>query len=206
VLYDFKAISATVDLRQLIAADVGPPDRFGNFDCPFCGEGKDRPPWCGEEAALQVGPTNRSFFCRDCHAKGDALDWVTRRMDIGIVEAARKLVPDLERFRKPDPPRPTPPARWQPHAKSKARPQGRKFGNTWDADRAWKFRTFKLAESLIKTAGIPPKSAWAEARGTVAELRRAPRPEAAWHEYLDSNPPLKGLIGERRVSRSLVGS
>jgi hypothetical protein len=200
-MYDFRAIAASVDLRKLITADIGFPDPLGRWDCPFCGEGPERPPWCGDEASLCVRPDNRTFHCRDCKAWGNALDWLVRRMGIGIVEAARRVAPDLEAFRKPDTPIPASGAKTK-SSRPNASKGGRKGKKSWDSGRLWGGRTFRIAELNIKHVGLPSQDAWAEARGAVAEMQGSADPEAAWRQYLDANPMLSGTADGRPASRS----
>lgn len=197
-MYDLQAVCATVDLRKLIAADVGFADDSGLFDCPFCGEGSERPPWCGDDPALRVSPDNRRFRCRDCKASGSALDWIARRMNCGILDAARKLVPNLEAFRKPDVPRETRIGKPKAgRAKGKA---GRKAKKSWNPERVWNTRTWRIAECNMN-AGFARQDAWAEAIGAVAEMRASSNPEAAWHAYLDADPAVKAAVENARAQR-----
>jgi hypothetical protein len=202
-MYDLDAIRATVDLWKLIAADVGPPESSGRFDCPFCGEGPDRPPWCGDGPSLCVRLENRRFYCRDCKARGDAFDWLSRRMNISIIEAAGMLVPDLEAYRKRDQPRSTSAGRGK-SSPSKAN-GSRKPRKSWNPVKAWRGREFRIARCLMD-AGTPEGDAWTEARGVVAGLRGSANPEAAWRAYHDANPmlsasgPGNGPASPRRAS------
>lgn len=189
-MYDFDAILARVNLRKLITADIGPPDAFGRFDCPFCGDGPERPPWCGDEPSLSVRPDGRSFHCRDCKAWGNALDWLARRMNIGVLEAARKLVPNLEVFRISGAQRTRPTGqRESSHAHSV--PRTRSLDRPCDSEIAWEARACRLANANIRVSGLSTGDAWAQARGVVAELRATANPEAAWRDYLDANPLLQ---------------
>jgi hypothetical protein len=81
---DFAAIVARAgDLRDFIENDLGPPDRNRKHCCPFHGGGDERTP------SLYV--YHDHFHCYGCGEHGNVLDWVMKRHDISVVEAARRL-------------------------------------------------------------------------------------------------------------------
>jgi hypothetical protein len=113
---DFVAVADRADLRALVVADLGPPDRSRKWCCPFH---DDRRP------SLGISPDGRRFRCWSgrCGATGTALDWLMLRDGLSVVEAARLLDPTLDaghadRLRtssRPKPPArpPAPPPAWQ---------------------------------------------------------------------------------------------
>lgn len=78
---DWQAVRRLAgDLRKIVEADIGPPDRSKKWPCPFHSE---RTP------SLSVGSTN--FYCFGCQAKGDAVDWLMGRRGLSRIEAAELL-------------------------------------------------------------------------------------------------------------------
>jgi hypothetical protein len=82
---DFGAIACMVDLRSLIADDIGPPARVGRWVCPFHAD--------ADGPNLSVERSGRRWKCFRCGKAGSALDWLMEREGITIVEAARRFDP-----------------------------------------------------------------------------------------------------------------
>src|SRR4051812_2115171 len=83
---DFAEVAGRADLRRLIEADTRLV-RGHRYACPFHGD--------GHSATLTINPDGKHWTCWHCGAKGDAIDWVKRRDNLSIVDAARKLDPTL---------------------------------------------------------------------------------------------------------------
>ena len=96
---DFAGVAERADLRALVVAELGPPDRSRKWRCPFHDD---------HNPSLGISPDGRRFRCWSgrCGVAGDALDWVMLRDGLDVVEAARKLDPSIG----DDGPPPRPPA------------------------------------------------------------------------------------------------
>jgi hypothetical protein len=119
-LIDLAGIAERADLRSLVEAELGAPDRAGRWCCPFHAE---------ETPSFGITPDRRHFKCFGCGASGDALDWVRQRDGVDVVEAARRLEPEgvpgrarrdgdrpvaaSKSLTPSRPPQPEPPAAWQ---------------------------------------------------------------------------------------------
>lgn len=86
---DWPAIIAKADLRRLIEADLGSPDRCGRWVCPFH-EG-------GRSPNLAIVGKGRRWKCWSgrCGLSGDAIDWLVSREGLTRVQAAKRLDPSL---------------------------------------------------------------------------------------------------------------
>jgi CHC2 zinc finger len=79
---DFAAAAAAAgDLRSMVEADLGQPDRSGKHCCPF-----------HEERSPSFHVYSDHYHCFGCGARGDALDWIARRGGFSLVEAARSVL------------------------------------------------------------------------------------------------------------------
>lgn len=85
---DFADVATRANLRSLIEAELGPPDRGRKWRCPFHDD---------HNPSFGVTPDGKRFRCWSgrCGVKGSALDWVMLRENLTVVEAARKLDPAL---------------------------------------------------------------------------------------------------------------
>jgi|GEM_PF-4001727 len=72
-----------VDLRAMIARDLGPQAKGGKWYCPFHSD-------CNNPN-LSVSPNGQRWVCWACGAKGDAIDWLRERRGMSFVEAAAEL-------------------------------------------------------------------------------------------------------------------
>lgn len=81
---DFGGIVATTDLRAMIEAELGPPDRSGKWRCPFHDD---------HSPSMGLTPDGKRFRCWSCGTSGTAVDWIMQREGISVVEAARRLDP-----------------------------------------------------------------------------------------------------------------
>jgi DNA primase len=109
---DFADIASRVDLRALIEADCGPPNRSRKYLCPFHAD---------TNPSLGINPDGRHWKCWSCGAGGDAFDWIARQENCTVAEAARRLDPTLggdgdRRSTRPTPtvkePKPEPTPSW----------------------------------------------------------------------------------------------
>jgi hypothetical protein len=83
---DFAQLSNRTNLRDLIVAELGQPDRHKKWVCPFHAD---------KHPSMSISPKGRRFKCWSCGESGDALDWVRLRNGVDVVEAARILEPSL---------------------------------------------------------------------------------------------------------------
>jgi DNA primase len=79
---DFETIRRTVSLRRLVEDDLGPPMKGGRWKCPLHG-GE------GPNFAVHEGRWKCWTHC----GSGDVLDYLARRENISVAEAARRLDP-----------------------------------------------------------------------------------------------------------------
>lgn len=107
---DFEAIRASVRLADLVTADIGPPDKGKRWPCPIHG---------GENPNFAITPDGRHWRCWSCGASGDVFDYLARRENITLAEAARRLDPSAgsKPYRPsarpaPVPAAPPPPPAW----------------------------------------------------------------------------------------------
>jgi len=84
------AVRSLVSLRDTIATDLGDPDRYGRYRCPF--HGSDEP---GQTPTLLISPDGAHFACDVCRARGDVLDYTKARRKVGLKAAVRLLMPSL---------------------------------------------------------------------------------------------------------------
>lgn len=169
---DFAAVADRADLRALVTADLGPPDRSRKWRCPFHDD---------HNPSLGISPDGRRFKCWSgrCGASGDALDWVRLREDLSVVEAARKLDPSigaevLRRDRPAAGPGPTAPAR-------PAAPPPAWHGAEWQAAVE---DLIALAEQTLWSPEGRPFLDWLRARGladaTIRRFRLGALPAEGW--------------------------
>lgn len=81
---DFEAIRASVRLVDIVTADLGPPGKGRRWACPLHG---------GENPNFGITPDGRHWRCWSCGATGDVFDYLSRRENITVAEAARRLDP-----------------------------------------------------------------------------------------------------------------
>src|SRR4051794_35891480 len=79
---DFEAIRATVDLRQVIEAELGPPLRHHRWPCPI---------HRGDGPNFAIEPDGRRWRCWTCGARGDVFDFIARVEGVSVIDAARRL-------------------------------------------------------------------------------------------------------------------
>lgn len=72
-----------VDLRAMIARDLGPQAKGGKWYCPFHAD--------NNTPNLAVSPNGQRWICWACGSKGDAIDWLRERRGMSFVEAAAEL-------------------------------------------------------------------------------------------------------------------
>jgi len=162
-------VMQTVNLTDLIGRDTVlrkvASTRGGEFAgaCPFCG-GVDR-------FHVQPNYGNGHFFCRQCEAKGDAIEYVKRRDNVSFKEALVILGIPLEQQRRssnvvqrpaydPNAPRAleTKPALDDPDWQESARVFcERAFNTLWSAEGSKALEWLKnrgISESVIESAGL----------------------------------------------------
>jgi hypothetical protein len=83
---DYAAIRAKADLRALLVAELGKPDRHGRFLCPFHDD---------HNPSLGLVAGGKRYRCWVCGETGSALDFAMWRDGVDVVEAARRLDPAL---------------------------------------------------------------------------------------------------------------
>jgi DNA primase len=109
---NFDAIRAAVNLHDLVTADLGASGRSKRWPCPFHG---------GEHDNLSLTPDGRHFKCWSCGESGDVFDYLAKRENVTVAEAARRLDPSaginpaqpISRPAAVAPPRHTTLAAWQ---------------------------------------------------------------------------------------------
>lgn len=160
--------TTSVNLKDLIGRDTVlrkvASTRGGEFAgaCPFCG-GVDR-------FHVQPNYGGGYFFCRQCDAKGDAIEYIKRRDNVGFKDAVAILgIPlDSQPFKgkvriapvDPNAPRPLEPkpaindVGWQESARQFCE---RSFDTLWSAEgdkaREW-LQNRGISESVIEAAGL----------------------------------------------------
>ncbi|MBL8830292.1 MAG: hypothetical protein JNM18_25165 [Planctomycetaceae bacterium] len=74
-----------VDLRSLITGELGEADRDGRWLCPFHDDAKP------SLSTFTGRDRKERFKCHSCGAKGDAIEWVTKRKGLSFNQAAELL-------------------------------------------------------------------------------------------------------------------
>ena len=108
---DFDGIRDTVSLIKLVADDLGSPGRGNRWPCPMHG---------GEHPNFAITRDGKHWRCWSCGASGDVFDYLAKRENITLAEAARRLDPSAGNgSRKPagkpqqQPAMPPPAPAWQ---------------------------------------------------------------------------------------------
>jgi DNA primase len=192
-MIDSAELRATVDLGQLIAADLGPGRKSGQWlqwRCPFHAD--DTP-------SLSTAIDGDHWYCFGCGAGGDAIEWLRRRQGLSFREACERLGTGQYRPTAPHPiSKPAdkavgpPEADWQAKAR---RVIAKCQGQLWDRRGKWARRYLAgrgLSEETVKRWAIgynwrPQRIAglWVDAGVVIpcqlagaawyVKVRRAPR-------------------------------
>lgn len=164
---DFAGVALRADLRTIVEADLGPPDKGRKWRCPFHDD---------HNPSLGITPDGHRFKCWSgrCGAGGTALDWLMRRDNLSVVEAARRLDPGIAEVpcsRSKGRLKAAPP----PKLVTTPRPTIVRRPATWE-DPAWQAEADGLvcrAEAMLWSRAGGPALEWLRGRGlTDSTIRR----------------------------------